>query len=459
MTPALRHHLSPPAAPALALVEAGWREPLRVVRGVAEEPGTLLLLSDGSAEARWSYLMSAPSQMLQVSAHQPGDPWGMAADLLGSPAPASAGAPPFSGGLAGLACYELGARAEPSVPRRRRPGWPDLAAGLYLSLLAFDHHERRVLAVGRGRDDAEARANANAALARVAAAAPEAEPPGRLATRWAPISDAEDYEAAVADVVARIAAGEIFQANVARGWSGRLAAGAEPIDLLQRLAAQSPAPFAGYFRLDGLALVSNSPERFIAVGADGWAETKPIKGTRPRGRTQAEDLREAAWLQTSEKDRAENLMIVDLMRNDLARSCVPSTVSVKAFCALESFANVHHLVSTVTGRLAPHLSALDLISAAFPPGSITGAPKVQAMRVIGRHEAERGPYCGSLFWAGFDGAFDSSVLIRTAVLEADGEGWRLEARAGAGIVADSDPAAERAETEAKMGAISRALAG
>jgi para-aminobenzoate synthetase component 1 len=150
-------------------------------------------------------------------------------------------------------------------------------------------------------------------------------------------------------------------------------------------------------------------------------------------------------------------MIVDLMRNDLARVCTLGSVKVPALFEVESFANVHHLVSTVTGRLAPGRDAFDLLRAAFPPGSITGAPKVQAMKTIAGLESPRGPYCGSLLWAGFDGALDSSVLIRTAACVQDTQGWRVEARAGAGIVADSDPRAERLETEAKIAALQRAL--
>jgi para-aminobenzoate synthetase component 1 len=150
-------------------------------------------------------------------------------------------------------------------------------------------------------------------------------------------------------------------------------------------------------------------------------------------------------------------MIVDLMRNDLARVCSPGSVRAPDLFAVESFANVHHLVSTITGRLEPGRDAVDLLRAAFPPGSVTGAPKVQAMKVIAGLESPRGPYCGSLFWAGADGALDSSVLIRTAACVREGGGWQVEARAGAGIVADSDPRAERLETEAKIDALLRAL--
>jgi len=261
----------------------------------------------------------------------------------------------------------------------------------------------------------------------------------------------------VAEVVSRVLSGEIFQANIARAWTGRLAAGADPFDLFTRLRGQSPAPFSAYLRLPGRAVVSNSPERFLKVDADGAILTQPIKGTRPRGRDAAEDRALAAELLASDKDRAENLMIVDLMRNDLARVSPPGGVKAPELFKVESFANVHHLVSTVTGQLAGGRTIADLLRASFPPGSITGAPKVQAMKVIAGLEPPRGPYCGSLFWAGFDGAFDSSVLIRTVGLVEDGQGWTLEARAGAGIVADSDPRGERLETEAKIAALKRAL--
>jgi para-aminobenzoate synthetase component 1 len=166
----------------------------------------------------------------------------------------------------------------------------------------------------------------------------------------------------------------------------------------------------------------------------------------------------ASALEQSAKDRAENLMIVDLMRNDLARVCTPGTVKVPQLFIVETFANVHHLVSTVTGELAPGRSAVDLLRAAFPPGSITGGPKVLAMRVVAGLEAPPGPLFGSIFRLGFDGSLDSSVLIRTAAFVREADGWRVEARAGAGIVADSVPASERAETEAKFSALAAALA-
>jgi para-aminobenzoate synthetase component 1 len=353
--------------------------------------------------------------------------------------------------------YELGDRFEP-LGLARHDGWPDLACARYPALLAFDHARRRVLAVGRGAGSEQARARARLAQGWLARPARPAAPLGAALEA----DDPQAYEAAVAEVVRRIGEGEIFQANIARRWRGRLGPGAHPVDLVTRLAAESPAPFAAYLRLPGRAVVSNSPERFVRVTPTDRglsAETQPIKGTARRGGTAAEDAALARALAASAKDRAENLMIVDLMRNDLARVCAPGGVATPELFRLASFANVHHLVSTVTGALAEGRSALDLLRAAFPAGSITGAPKVQAMKLIAELEGPRGPFFGSVFRLGCDGALDANVLIRTVGFIETAEGWRLEARAGAGIVADSAPDAERAETESKISAVAAALAG
>ncbi|HEY5409443.1 MAG TPA: anthranilate synthase component I family protein [Caulobacteraceae bacterium] len=446
----------------VALLTADWRDPGEVLQGFAEEPFALALLSGGGGiRGRWSYLARRPALTLTLNPADPGDAFARMAALLGPDAEADADGPPFQGGLAGLMGYELAARLE-SAGHGGHPDWPQLACGLYPAVLAFDHQARRVIAVGRGEDAGKARARAEAMLELLSAPAAASAPQG------APLSDAfeamtpgEAYEHSVADVVRRIGEGEIFQANIARAWGGRLLAGVTPADLVRRLVAASPAPFGAYFRLPGRAVVSNSPERFVRVSAEAGlrVETRPIKGTRPRGSTAEQDESLRQELLACEKDRAENLMIVDLMRNDLARVCPPGTVEVTELFQIESFANVHHLVSAVTGRLAPGLKGLDLFEAAFPPGSITGAPKVQAIKVIADYEGPRGPYCGSIFWAGLDGAADSSVLIRTVGLIQEPGGWRFEARAGAGIVADSDPHCERLETEAKIDAIRRAMLG
>ncbi len=446
----------------VAFLHADWRDPAEVLAGFADEPFGLGLLSGGGGpRGRWSYLARRPTRTLVVRAEDPGDAFARMTSLLGPTLDADPDGPPFQGGLAGLMSYELGYRLE-QVGHPAHADWPQLACALYPAVLAFDHQDQKVIAVGRGESQAEARARADEALQLVQARAPAPPAAGTaLAEGFEPITPGEAYERAVADIVRRIGEGEIFQANAARAWGGRLRPGAKPIDLMRRLQADSSAPFGAWFTLPGRAVVSNSPERFIRVTAGRGlsVETRPIKGTRPRGADAMADEVLRQELLACEKDRAENLMIVDLMRNDLSRVCPPGTVEVSELFKIETFKNVHHLVSTVTGRLADGLKGLNLLEAAFPPGSITGAPKVQAIKVIAEYEPPRGPYCGSIFWAGFDGAADSSVLIRTVALLEDADGWRYEARAGAGIVADSDPVLERLETEAKIDAIRRALLG
>lgn len=448
---------SRPASPAdrpaqdlacVAMRATAWADPVEVASAFADEVHAAVLLSaDG-----WSYVLRGPDAVVEQGQDLEA--------LLGDAVPLADG-PPFQGGVIGLAAYEFAAGLEPTAPQVRGGDWPDLTMLRYPALLAFHAGQRRALAIGRGPDPRTAAAAADIALSWLDD--PRTAPrPGVLADR-VDVGTADDRHArAVAETVERIAAGEIFQANLARPWRGRLAEGASPFDLFRRLAGQSAAGYAAYLRLPGRALVSNSPERFLSVRPeeDGlWAWSDPIKGTRPRAADPAEDAALAAELRASEKDRAENLMIVDLMRNDLARVATPGTVRVPELWALRSYANVHHLVSRVRARLAPGRTAWDAFLAAFPPGSVTGAPKLQAMKVIADYEAPRGPYCGSLFWAGVDGALEASVLIRTVALLENPAGWTFEARAGGGIVADSDPDSEVAETTAKIGAILRALTG
>ncbi|MFZ4607954.1 MAG: chorismate-binding protein, partial [Caulobacter sp.] len=299
---------------AATILERPWRAPETVLSAFADDPWTCAFLSGGGSErARWSYVLRDPDATLTLRADDGGDPFTALKALLGPRRPTNPDGPPFQGGLAGLAAYELGDRIEP-LNLARQAAWPDLSVGRFSRLLAFDHQTCRVLAIGVDAADA-------------AAAAEWLDAPVRPASRAALATEAEEttpagtYEAAVADVIARIHDGEYFQANIARRWAGRLRPGATPFDLLARLVEQSAAPFAGYLRLPGLAVVSNSPERFVSVGAGAGltVETRPIKGTRPRGATPSEDAALSAELLASDKDRAENLMIVDLMRNDLSR--------------------------------------------------------------------------------------------------------------------------------------------
>ena len=271
-----------------------WREPVDVAAAMANLPWAVAFLSDGGPNGRWSYLAAEPDRTEQLAPADPRDGLGLLREMLG-PRRAPAGGAPFQGGVVGLASYEFAARLE-ALDLPREPGWPDLTLARYPTVLAFDHHERQVLVYG----DAE---RAEGWLA----AAPPPPPAGALAASFETDTSAATYESAVADGIARIEAGEIFQANIARSWSGRLASGVQPFDLVRRLAAGSPAPFAASWAMDGRALVSNSPERFVRIEAEAGGaftvETRPIKGTRPRGATPAEDARLAAELLASDKDR------------------------------------------------------------------------------------------------------------------------------------------------------------
>ena len=263
----------------------------------------------------------------------------------------------------------------------------------------------------------------------------------------------EGYRRAVARVVEYIRAGDIFQANLSQRFSTPFAA--HPWQLYRALRDASPAPFCAYLQHDDVAIVSHSPERFLQLDTEGRVETRPIKGTRPRGATAREDARLVAELLASEKDRAEHVMIVDLLRNDISRVTTPGSVRCEELLALESYVGVHHLVSTVVGRLEAANDATRLIAATFPGGSITGAPKIRAMEIIAELEpTARGVYCGAIGAWSAAGALDLSIAIRTAVVRGDRVTWS----AGGGIVADSDPEAEYRETLDKARGIAEAVA-
>lgn len=430
------------AARSVEVRDGAWRNPLAVAAGLRNLEGPLALLSDGGALGRWSFVAAEPD-LIHVGPTGPG----ATLEILRRP--------DLCAGVVGLLAYDAGARVATGA---REPVWPDLMLARYPAMLAFDHQGGGVRILGRGDTPDAACAAADRAEAWLAGAVEPGSPP--------PPADAFDaeaapdaYLAAVTDVVTRIASGQLYQANIARAWTGALRADADPFDVMLRLADRAAA-YGAFWRLGDRAVVSNSPELFLTFDpASRRIESRPIKGTRPRDPDPAADAALAGALSASLKDRAENLMIVDLMRNDLSRVAEAGSVGVSALFEVESHPTVHHLVSTVAGRARPGIGAADLLEATFPPGSITGAPKHEAMKVIAGHEPPRGPWCGSLFHIEDDGRLTASVLIRTASFgRVDGR-WRFRTLAGAGIVADSDPAAELAETDAKIRALREALVG
>jgi para-aminobenzoate synthetase component 1 len=330
--------------------------------------------------------------------------------------------------------------------------WPGLVVGRYPAWAEFDREAGTLTIEGR---DAEAVDRLARALGNADLVAPTDRDP---TASWRPRWSRDQYLEKARQARDYVHAGDVFQVNLSQAFDLELALDDTPWQAFRRLCQQSPAPHAAYFRIDDERVVlTNSPERFLSMH-DRCVETRPIKGTRPRSDDPAEDAALALELAASAKDRAENLMIVDLMRNDLSRVCDPGSITVPALCDIETYANVHHLVSVVEGKLACGHDGFDLIAASFPPGSITGAPKVRAMEIISELENEpRGPYCGALGWIDGQGGLDLNVMIRTVSLRLDGQAWVGSVRSGGGIVADSDPAAEYDETLAKASALRRAL--
>ena len=263
-----------------------------------------------------------------------------------------------------------------------------------------------------------------------------------------------DFLSGVARIQDYIRAGDVFQVNLSRGWQAGFAAAVPPSALLARLMQTNPAPFSALLQMDDWAIVSSSPERLVRLGRDGLLQTRPIAGTHPRSEDAEEDAVLRARLQAHPKERAEHVMLVDLERNDLGRVCEPGSVRVAALMDIASYRHVHHIESTVCGRLRQDMAVFDALRAVFPGGTITGCPKVRTMQII--HELERTPrrsYTGSVGYINRDGSFDFNILIRSFLLR----GQTVNFRAGAGIVADSVAARELDETRAKARGLLRAL--
>jgi len=419
-------------------------DPAAVFQTFKADPHTLWLDSQGEGRrAGFSYLCVAPFEVLDA-----GDPFAVLDDFVARFGAAACEAPvPFAGGAAGFLGYECAAVLE-RVPRHNLPGVPDFFIGFYDLVFAWDHASRSLWLISTGLPETEpqprllrARARHDRILHRLTESAISQAAPPRLA--WRQDTPRAEHEARVARAIAYIHAGDIFQANITARFSAPRPAGLSAADIHLALRAANPAPYGAFLAAGhGVAIASVSPERFVGVAHDGSIEARPIKGTGARSADPAQDAAFAAALLASAKDRAENLMIVDLLRNDMGRVAQFGSVHVPELACLESFAHVHHLVSSVRAKLRPGASAADLLRATFPGGSITGAPKIRAMEII--HEIEqaaRGPYCGSIFWMGQDGAMDSSILIRTATITPEA----ITIQAGGGIVADSDPAAEYGE--------------
>jgi para-aminobenzoate synthetase component 1 len=470
--------------------ELPWWEPSALARALAHAfgaEGLVLLDGDGGPLGRRAVLGVDPLEAVCCR----GLPGGRgAADPFEALRAMGTHGGPWLGWLA----YEAAAWLEPCVPWRD-PEMASLWAVHHDPLIHFDRASRGCWLEGRDPQRLETMASVIAALPSAAcrpmpagsavgeAGEPAAEsrlrePAGAAAQRPVPLisgdprtsggiplsawqwhTSPQRYAEQVAELLQRIAAGDLFQANLTACCETWLEAAPDPLALWERLSRACPAPFAGVAigseGAAGEAVISASPERFLQLGPGGLVETRPIKGTRPRSADAERDAAAAAELVCDPKDRAENVMIVDLLRNDLGRVCEPGSIAVPQLVGLESYAQVHHLTSVVTGQLAPGRDVVDLLRACWPGGSISGAPKLRACtRLHGLEPVPRGPYCGSLFHWDAAGGFDSSILIRSVMAS----GRRLRVHAGGGIVADSDPAAEAEEMGWKIQPLLEALA-
>jgi len=426
--------------------EIAYRDPAEAAERLRARPGRAFLDSAMRHESlgRYSYLAADPVGVFRVKdgaafwneAPEPDAPLlALQRRLAAHRVETVPGLPPFQGGAIGYLGYEAGALFD----RAPDPaGVEQMRFGFYDAVLAWDHRDKKCWIISA--PDADAR------IARLRALL-EADAPAQASTGWAAPAwrsnfTPERYAAAVERVKAYILDGDIYQANIAQRFTADLPEEFDAWALYRRLRETNPATFAAFLDFGDLVLASSSPERFLRCRG-GRVETRPIKGTTARSVDPAQDLAAGEALLRSEKDRAENVMIVDLLRNDLSRVCKPGSVEVPTLCGLESYANVHHLVSVVLGELQAGRDAMDLIAASFPGGSITGAPKIRAMEIIREIEGgPRGVYCGAIGWLGHDGAMDLNIAIRTVAFE----GREASVQAGGGITMLSDPEAEYAET-------------
>jgi anthranilate synthase component 1 len=410
-------------------------------------PVLLESAAHGTPQGRYSLLLARPGERLSAPCPAAGRSFLEALDAWWQreQRPAAGRSLPFAGGWFLFLGYELAAEIEPSLRLPPAPAGERSLAWRMRAAVVHDH------ATGETHACAEAGEKEFAQQVRHDLAATPPAGLDAVATVAVKEEEAGRFLRAVAAARESIAAGDVYQVNLSRAWQATLAAGTSAVAVYGRLRRSNPGPFAGLACLDDTAIVSSSPERLVSVRGRR-VETRPIAGTRPR--RSADDAPSIDELINHPKERAEHIMLIDLERNDLGRLCEPGTVQVDELMSVESYAHVHHIVSNVSGQLRPGTTPGQVIRALFPGGTITGCPKVRCMQIIGELEAEgRGAYTGSMGYLGLDGDLDLNILIRTLTLRAG----TATLRAGAGIVADSDPERELEETRAKARGVLLAL--
>ncbi len=400
-------------------------------------------------DARYDILFALPGETLSSA---DGEDFLTALDAAWrreSSSVADAAGLPFHGGWFLYLGYELAAQIEPRLQLAPANDGLPMAFATRIPAAVIRDHQGSGLWLVAERPEQLTRLAADIAALSIDATQDEAAPLP-LSLREA---DPAPYLAGVERCKHYIVEGDVFQVNLSRHWRGELAAATRPADIYRRLRRHNPAPFAGLAVHGDAAIISSSPERLVRVRGER-VDTRPIAGTRPRNAEAGQDRALQDELLAHPKERAEHIMLIDLERNDLGRICIPGTVKVDELMVLESYAHVHHIVSNVCGRLRPGTTPGEVIRAVFPGGTITGCPKVRCMEIISELEGEgRGAYTGSMGYLNRDGSLDLNILIRSIVQH----GLSLSLRAGAGIVADSDPKRELAETRAKARGLLLAL--
>ncbi len=420
--------------------EIAYLEPALYAARLLDQENVLLLESVMRHEhlGRWSFLACNPAETLKDQSLE-----AIQRELANCSAEPVPGLPPFQGGYAGFNSYDAGWPFQGSKQRASfKPLCPDMIFHRYDTVIGFDHLQERAFIFGPD----------HAVLEKLLKRKPAATG-SHVIEGWQSNFTRPNYEAAIQRTVDYILAGDIFQANITQCFSAKIPQGFDAFSFYQTLRDKNPATFAAYCDFGEVKIASSSPERLVKM-AGRHMQARPIKGTRKRNSDEARDAAVIAELQSSRKDRAENVMIVDLLRNDLSRVAKSGTVNVPMLCGLESYANVHHLVSVVEAEARDGVDAVDMLHAVFPGGSITGAPKIRAMEIIAELEQQaRGLYCGSLGYFGFNGNADFNIAIRTAFFT-NGKAY---VQGGGGITARSHPAAEYDESLIKISRIMEAF--
>jgi len=436
--------------PSGAPVIREWPQRPDLVGLQASRPQRYPGLFISSGDSGWDVLFAFPQDATRITAAEglSGLRSHPAMQLHPAASPPSDHDLPFTGGWLCAFAYELGGLFEPSVGLDEDPDFPNAWLARIPAAILHERDSGRCVLVAEPGQTALIDTMARD-LAQVLPAVPALPQAASVHE-----DDPADFLEGVARIQDYIRAGDVFQVNLSRGWRAEFAAPVAPASLLAQLMQKNPAPFSALLQMDDWSIVSSSPERLVRLGRDGVLETRPIAGTHPRSEDAQEDAALRMRLQAHPKERAEHVMLVDLERNDLGRVCEPGSVKVDALMEITSYRHVHHIESTVCGRLRRGMTVFDALRAVFPGGTITGCPKVRTMQII--HELERTPrrsYTGSVGYINRDGSFDFNILIRSFLLREA----TVSFRAGAGIVADSVAARELDETRAKARGLLRAL--